>query len=163
MKVKASIRPRSRQAADNPRTIQQQRAAFCYKRVQKVVALKNNDVSKVFKAKASSLPAMVQMNGLGQSLAFAKSKFGRNIGFTTDSTTDSKKPEGIAWQHLYQLISDWHSRETGCYPGRDVLEGIMSEDMHVYRQAQAETQALMVWVKQFARAEIHVEKRGGNE
>ena len=146
LKVKAVNHRRnetqSSNTSDTPQTMQQKRAAFCYERVQKVVALKNNDVSKVFKAKANSLPAMVQMNGLGQSLAFAKSKF------------DPKKPEGIAWQHLYGLINDWHGRKEGCYAGQDVLEGIMSSDMHVYRQAQAETQALMVWARQFARAEI---------
>ncbi|WP_448216490.1 type III-B CRISPR module-associated protein Cmr5 [Endozoicomonas sp. 2B-B] len=136
---------------DKPRTVQQQRAAFSYERVSQVVALKNPDAAKVFKAKANSLPAMVQMNGLGQSLAFAKSK------------ADPQKAEGIAWQHLYDLVSDWHGRETGCYPDTDVLEGIMSQDMHVYRQAQAETQALMVWVKQFARAEIRISEEGGEE
>ncbi|MCW7552286.1 type III-B CRISPR module-associated protein Cmr5 [Endozoicomonas gorgoniicola] len=137
-----SDKTQSSNMTDTPQTMQQKRAAFCYRKVKEMAGHKNQDAAKRFKAYANSLPAMVQMNGLGQTLAFAKSK------------CDSGKPEGIAWQHLYDLISEWHGREEGCYTGQDVLEGIMSSDMHVYRQAQAETQALMVWVKQFARAEI---------
>ncbi|AMO56220.1 hypothetical protein GZ77_05250 [Endozoicomonas montiporae] len=157
MSLKVKVRRKGEQpkndpiTMDMPRTIQQQRAKFSYEKVKEVVDLNNPDAAKRFKAYANSLPAMVQMNGLGQTLAFAKSKF------------DSKKPEGIAWQHLYDLISAWHQRDTGCYPKTDVLEGIMSQDMHVYRQAQAETQALMVWVKQFARAEIRVDEKEGGE
>ena len=147
LKVKAvnhrrNDKTQSSNMTDTPQTMQQKRAAFCYEKVTKIAGHKKQDAAKRFKAYANSLPAMVQMNGLGQALAFAKSK------------CDSEKPEGIAWQHLYDLISEWHGRKEGCYTGQDVLEGIISSNMHVYRQAQAETQALMVWVKQFARAEI---------
>ena len=137
-----SDKTQSSNTTDTPQTMQQKRAAFCYEKVKVIAGHKTQDAAKRFKAYAHSLPAMVQMNGLGQALAFAKSKF------------DPKKPEGIAWQHLYGLVNDWHGRKEGCYGGQDVLEGIMSSDMHVYRQAQAETQALMVWARQFARAEI---------
>ncbi|WP_257266085.1 type III-B CRISPR module-associated protein Cmr5 [Endozoicomonas sp. ONNA2] len=128
-------------------TIQQQRAAFSYQWVRAMVTGNTPDdkAPERFKAYANSFPAKVQMNGLGQALAFARSKSGTTA-------------EGRAWRHLYQLVSDWLARPEGCFPNQDVLEGIMSSDMQVYRQAQAEVQALMVWVKQFARAEI----RGGD-
>ncbi|MGI2029377.1 type III-B CRISPR module-associated protein Cmr5 [Endozoicomonas acroporae] len=153
MELKASLRRKNEQtdmvATDvhTPQTIQQQRAAFSYERVRAMVSGNTPDdkAPERFKAYANSFPAKVQMNGLGQALAFARSKFGTTA-------------EGKAWQHLYQLVSDWLARPEGCFLNQDVLEGIMSSDMQVYRQAQAEVQALMVWVKQFARAEI----RGGD-
>lgn len=153
MELKASVRRKNGQTAMTaidtqiPQTIQQQRAAFSYQRVRAMVSGNTPDhkAPERFKAYATSFPAKVQMNGLGQALAFARSK-------------SSATAEGRAWQHLYQLVSDWLARPEGCFPNQDVLEGIMSSDMQVYCQAQAEVQALMVWVKQFARAEI----RGGD-
>lgn len=146
MKITASVRKKNKHpqapVSDTAlsQTIQQQRAAFSYQRVRDIV-VKDGNAAERFKAFANSFPAKVQMNGLGQALAFARSKFGASA-------------EGQAWQHLYQLVNEWLGRPDGCFPDQDVLEGIMSSDMQVYRQAQAEVQALMVWVKQFARAEI---------
>ena len=152
MKLKATLRRKNEQTAmtvsdQPPQTIQQQRAAFSYGRVRAIVTgnAPEDKSPERFKAYANSFPAKVQMNGLGQALAFARSKSGTTA-------------EGKAWQHLYQLVNDWLARPEGCFAGQDALEGIMSADMQVYRQAQAEVQALMVWVKQFARAEI----RGGD-
>lgn len=153
MKLKASLRRRNEQTPmatndkQTPKTIAQKRAAFSYQRVRAMVSGSTPDdkAPQRFKAYANSFPAKVQMNGLGQALAFARSKSGATA-------------EGKAWQHLYQLVSDWLARAEGCFANQDVLEGIMSSDMQGYCQAQAEVQALMVWVKQFARAEI----RGGD-
>ncbi len=153
MEFKTSVRRKNGQCAMTaidtqiPQTIQQQRAAFSYERVRAMVSGNTPDdkAPQRFKAYANSFPAKVQMNGLGQALAFARSKSGTTA-------------EGKAWQHLYQLVSDWLARPEGCFANQDVLEGIMSADMQRYCQAQAEVQALMVWVKQFARAEI----RGGD-
>ena len=153
MELKASLRRKNGQTTittndqQTPQTIQQKRAAFSYERVRAIVSGTTPDdkTPQRFKAYANSFPAKVQMNGLGQALAFARSKSGATA-------------EGKAWQHLYRLVSDWLARPEGCFVNQDVLEGIMSADMQVYCQAQAEVQALMVWVKQFASAEI----RGGD-
>ena len=153
MELKASLRRKNGQTTittndqQTPQTIQQKRAAFSYERVRAMVTGTTPDdkTAQRFKAYANSFPAKVQMNGLGQALAFARSKSGTTA-------------EGKAWQHLYRLVSDWLARPEGCFVNQDVLEGIMSADMQVYCQAQAEVQALMVWVKQFASAEI----RGGD-
>ncbi|MFK0571216.1 type III-B CRISPR module-associated protein Cmr5 [Endozoicomonas sp.] len=147
MDFKVALRRKNNQteAADKsiPQTMQQQRAAFSYRKVREVIksAAPKDKMPERFKAYANSFPAKVQMNGLGQALACAKSKIGTSV-------------EGRAWEHLYNLVSEWLGSEGGYFPNQDVLEGIMFSDMQVYRQAQAEVQALMVWVKQFARAEI---------
>ncbi|MDQ5767905.1 type III-B CRISPR module-associated protein Cmr5 [Thiothrix subterranea] len=114
-------------------TIQQQRAKFALERV--VSASHDRSVNgKEFKSYAAGLPAMIHMSGLGQAAAFYKAK-------------------GGTYGKLYQLLSDWLTQENQPYAGRrELLEGITQDDMHRYRLAQAEAQALMEWVKKFASA-----------
>jgi len=113
-------------------TIQQQRAKYALEKVQE--AAKQSSLHKEYKSYASTLPAMIHMNGLGQAAAFFCSK------------TKTHKM-------LYQLLSDWLCEEGQPYAGCDnLLDGITTQDMHTYRLAQAEAQALMDWVKKFAKA-----------
>jgi len=114
-------------------TIQQQRAAFALKCVQRVANDSNVNHSE-YKSYASSLPAMIHINGLGQAAAFYKSKGGTH-------------------ELLYQLLSDWLTKPNQPFVGKsDLILGITEGDMHDYRLAQAEAQALMDWVKKFAKA-----------
>lgn len=114
-------------------TIQQERAKFALDRV--VSASGDSSVNaKEFKSYAHALPAMIHMNGLGQAAAFYKAKGGMHL-------------------RLYQLLSDWLKQAGQPYHGcNDLLEGITQQDMHKYRLAQAEAQALMDWVKKFTSA-----------
>ena len=113
-------------------TIQQLRAKYALAHVQE--AAKKASLHKEYKSYASTLPAMIHMNGLGQAAAFFRSK----------STTHIM---------LYSLLSKWLCSEGQPYSGcDDLLDGITSRDMHTYRLAQAEAQALMDWVKKFAKA-----------
>lgn len=119
-------------------TIQQQRAKFALERV--VSASHDRSVNgKEFKSYAAGLPAMIHMSGLGQAAAFYKAK--------------GSTEKGIAYRILYNLLSDWLTQENQPYAGRrELLDGITQDDMHRYRLAQAEAQALMEWVKKFASA-----------
>lgn len=127
-------------------TIQQQRAKYALDEVK--TALDRGVNKKEYKSYASSLPAMIHMNGLGQAAAFFKSK-------------GNSSPTHAA---LYTLLSNWlcsHDDDlkkkqempkqpyAGC---ANLLEGITTKDMHAYRLSQAEAQALMDWVKKFAKA-----------
>ncbi len=112
-------------------TIQQERAKYALEKVQQ--AIENNVNQSEFKSYASSLPAMIHMNGLGQAAAFFKSKKGTHL-------------------ELYNLLSDWLKKPNQPYHGKDLLDGITQLDMEKYRLAQAEAQALMDWVKKFAKA-----------
>lgn len=84
---------------------------------------------------------MIHMNGLGQAVAFYKSKGGIHL-------------------ELYNLLSAWLAAEGQPYyddslpngDERDLLDGITALDMASYQLAQAEAQALMDWVKKFAKA-----------
>ena len=116
-------------------TIQQQRAKYALEQVQDAIERKVSP--KEYKSYASSLPAMIHMNGLGQAAAFFK----------------SKGAKGDAHGDLYNLLSGWLCQAGQPYAGcRNLLEGITTRDMHTYRLAQAEAQALMDWVKKFAKA-----------
>jgi CRISPR-associated protein Cmr5 len=114
-------------------TIQQQRAKYALEKVQNA-SNNHRTKHKEYKSYASSLPAMIHMNGLGQAAAFFKSK-------------------GDTHGELYTLLSGWLCQAGQPYAGcDDLLHGITTQDMHQYRLAQAEAQALMDWVKKFAKA-----------
>jgi CRISPR-associated protein Cmr5 len=123
-------------------TLQQERAQYALKAVQaKANTLKPNEQSE-YKSYAAALPAMIHMNGLGQAAAFFKSKGGRH-------------------DDLYQLLSTWLCQSRQPFQGyQDMLEGITQNDMQTYRLAQAEAQALMDWVKKFAKAYMQGDQEG---
>jgi CRISPR-associated protein Cmr5 len=115
-------------------TIQQQRAKFALKRVQEAANKLTEKEQKEYKSYASALPAMIHINGLGQAAAFYKSK-------------------GDTHKWLYDLLSEWLIKPNQPYAAYDdLIVGITEADMHHYRLAQAEAQALMDWVKKFAKA-----------
>ncbi len=82
---------------------------------------------------ANGMPAMILMNGLGQTAAFSKSKGGAQAG-------------------LYQLLSDWLKRTGKPYEGKELLVGITEGSAQTYRAAQVEALAYLQWVKKFAKA-----------
>lgn len=120
-------------------TIQQRRAKYA---LEKVEAAKTAGVSgKEYKSYASAFPAMIQMNGLGQTAAFYRSK---------GEGTNSK---AIAYLSLYKLLSGWLTESGQPYAGlNDLLTGITQKDMRPYMLAEAEALALLDWVKKFAKA-----------
>lgn len=84
-------------------------------------------------AYANGLPAMILMNGLGQTAAFYKSKGGKH-------------------EALYNLLSDWLTQPGKPYTGQALLSGITGGDAKAYRAAQTEALAYLQWVKKFAKA-----------
>lgn len=113
-------------------TIQQERAKYALEKVQQ--SIENGINQKEYKSYASGLPAMIHMNGLGQAAAFYRSKGGTH-------------------KVLYDLLSGWLTGEQQPFHAyEDLLEGITNSDMATYQLAQAEAQALMDWVKKFAKA-----------
>ena len=124
-------------------TIQQKRAQFALKKITD--AKEDPKLNKKdFNSYAAGLPAMIHMSGLGQAAAFYRSKSSEHV-------------------RLYNLLSEWLTRTGQPYgskskgdqkgqPYDDLLTGITQENMHRYRLAQAEAQALMDWVKKFSSA-----------
>ena len=121
-------------------TMQQKRARYALRKVR--TASGDGQVDREeYKSHAAALPAMIHINGLGQAAAFYKSK-GKSQG------------------KLYGLLSEWLTGEGQPYAGRsELMEGIVEGDMHSYRLAQAEAQALMDWVVKFAKTYMAEEGR----
>ncbi len=114
-------------------TIQQKRAKHALKAVRTATGDGHLDKDE-YKSHAAALPAMIHINGLGQAAAFYRSK-------------------GGAHGKLYKLLSDWLTGNGQPYAAyEDLMAGIVDSDMHSYRLAQAEAQALMDWVVKFTRA-----------
>lgn len=131
--------------------IQQQRAAYALQQVLQVKAQKSPDVQKRFKAYSNSLPAMIQMNGIGQALAFAYQK------------SNGEKDENIGWTALYSAVGQWLlQREIWGKQSTNanVVKALAEGSQEQYQLAQAEAQALLSWIKDFARAEIAGEPTG---
>ena len=120
--------------------IQQQRAAYALEQVQNYAAQLSKDERKKFKSRASELPFMIHANGLGQALAFFKSKGDKD-----------------GYNFLYQILEDWFIRPEQPFAGHaTALDGVTTCDRATYLAAQAESILLMNWVKQFAAAFMEV-------
>lgn len=125
-------------------TIQQQRAAYALKQVLNAKE-QSEAIQKRFKAYSNSLPAMIQMNGIGQALAFAYQK------------SNGTKDENRGWEMLFVALGEWLlQREIwGKQAANANVVMVLTEgSQEQYQLAQAEAQALLSWVKDFARAEI---------
>ncbi len=110
--------------------IEQKRATYALSRVQE------NKEKEGFRSYARQFPATIQANGLGQAVAFYRSR-----------------GNGDTHEILYSILSDWLCGEGQVYHGyKDLLDAITQSDMLRYRRAQAEAQALLIWVKRFAEA-----------
>lgn len=92
---------------------------------------------------ARGLPAMLQTNGLGQTLAFLKAKA-------------KMQPKDIS-EHaaIYSHLSNWVMQQIfgGPDANKDLLEWIISKSSNEYRQATAEAIVFAMWLRRFAEAE----------
>ncbi len=135
------------------KTTEQARAAYALACVQGVIA--NHRVASAdYRRYAIQYGAMVHTNGLGQALAFARSKASGN-------TSKAK-----AWKLLYDHVSNWltghcptdtslrHPRPPLGTGQQDAIVAITQQDVTAYMLATAETMALAVWLKRLAEALI---------
>lgn len=133
------------------RLIEQRRASFALARLEQ--ALDKPEAGKYRHSQLKSflrrLPAMIQMNGFGQALAFYY----------------AKRTTYEAYGVVYKLLEDWLCAEGQVYADAagEVAAGLMPEQPHLlyvvtshsqqeYRLAEAEAQALLGWAKKFAEA-----------
>ncbi len=89
---------------------------------------------------ARSLPAFIQTNGLGQTLAYLLSK-GEN------------KP-AKAHYHLYRHLSEWTTERLRWGKDDTLMQKLTEKSSADYRRATVETMALLVWLRRFAEAQL---------
>ena len=119
----------------------QERAASAWNSVQEVNK-KAEKLKKEYSALARSTPALVQTNGLGQSLAFLRAK--------------AKRDRNTAHWLIYSHVSQWIARrvDVGDKGPDGLLEWVVTQPSGVYRQTTAEVVAYLGWLKRFAEAEL---------
>lgn len=116
----------------NQRTLEQQRAAQSWEYVAQV---KGRNFAEKYGKLARSAAADIQVNGLGQTLAFWKAK---------------KEEHHLK---LFEHISAWVTGQMKV--NGDLLIWITkTATTDEYRRATAETIAFLAWVKRFAEAEL---------
>jgi CRISPR-associated protein Cmr5 len=113
-------------------SLEQKRAQAAWTAVKNV-----SEKKKEYKALANNAPADIQINGLGQTLAFWRAK---------------GKGEHKA---IYSAVSDWVTKQLKATHTDGLLGWIMNEaTSQQYRQATTEALAFLVWLKRFAEAEL---------
>ncbi len=131
--------------------IEQERAKQAW---DDVMSIKGNDaLEKEYRSLARGLNAMIQINGLGQTLGFFKAKAkGKN---------DEKKPH----YHLLMHLTDWmqntdHFRVANSSVMKNGYDGLLrwitdpNTSSADYRRATTECLAFGNWLRRFAEAEL---------
>lgn len=115
------------------RTLEQKRASKAWDFVNEVNQ-KDKETKKKYRSLALKTPVLVLTNGLGQTLAFFKSK--------------GKGEHELLYGHL----SDWLAGESKIYGTGELVQKVISGNSARYRQATTETLAFLSWLKRFAEA-----------
>lgn len=130
-------------------TLEQQRARSAWTRVSEFV----DDVGSTSRAAQDyrsiirKIPAMIGMNGFGQTLAFLLSKEGQDA-----RGLDPKKAEGRAYKDMEEWLLSAGSPVAWDTDKGTLIERVVEESSVVYRQATQEALAYVVWLKRFAEA-----------
>jgi CRISPR-associated protein Cmr5 len=122
------------------RTLEQQRAAYAW---ACVAAVKGMRYAADYGQLAREAALLVQLHGLGQTLAFLVSK------------RPDKPGEVTAHLHLARDLSRWVSQQLLGTPRDDLREWIVRQaSVAEYRRATLEALAFLAWLKRFAEAEL---------
>jgi len=112
-------------------TLQQRRAGHAFKKVEGATKTKS---AKEYGSLVRGLPAMIQTDGIGATLAFLKAK--------------GKEQHLSAYGHL----DDWLGQDDQFGFKADLLEWLLTQPTPVYRQVANEAIAYLLWLKRFAEA-----------
>ena len=100
---------------------------------------------KEYRSVVMKAPTMIIINGLGQTLAFLKSK-GKN---------DKSKPE----EKLYRDIENWLNKRVQWTANVELIEKVISLPNDKFRYATAETLSFLSWMRRFADAVLPKEDK----
>jgi CRISPR-associated protein Cmr5 len=119
--------------------IEHGRAAFAFDQVKQAVQKLAGDAQN-YKSYVRSLPSMIQVNGLGQALAFCY----------------AKKRDYRAYKDIYESIFDWLQIK---FPDRfqqqsELVEEAVKLSSEDYRRVTMEVLALLNWMGRFAEGMI---------
>jgi len=120
------------------KNIEHERAKEAWNCVDYVNSEEKDKFKKEYRSIVMKSPTMVITNGLGQTLAFLKSK-GKN---------DASKPE----EKLYRDIDSWLGKQIQWTAKGGLMERVIALPNDKFRYATAETLSYLSWIKRFADA-----------
>jgi CRISPR-associated protein Cmr5 len=113
------------------KTIEQEMASFCIKKVNEVKETNDKEKIKKFETNAKKLPSLIVSNGLIPTLAFYKKE-------------DKKL--------VYNTINEWLKEKK--LIENDALEDLVNSNSQILRLATIEVLAIANWLKRIVEAEI---------
>lgn len=119
--------------------IEQGRAKYAFDSVKEISENGAKRLKESYKSAAKKLPVLIKTNGLGQTLAFVKSKRAK----------EGKPKNG--YDKLYAQVGAWfQTKDAEGFPeGCDLVEKVIQLESPLYRQVTVETLALLNWVRRF--------------
>ncbi len=118
--------------------IEHERAKEAWNCVDYINAEEGDKFKKEYRSVVMKSPTMIITNGLGQTLAFLKSK-GKN---------DDSKPE----EKLYKDIESWLDKRVHWTARGGLMEKVIALPNDKFRYATTETLSFLSWMKRFADA-----------
>ena len=119
------------------RSLEQERASYAWDCISKV---DSNHKQKYCQAVRGSM-ADIQINGLGQALAFWSAK--------------ERKPSEAHYKTLNDHVSTWVMKRIKPSETQPLLEWITKDaNIQEYRRATSEAMAFLSWLSRFAEAEL---------
>ena len=120
--------------------IEQGRATYAFKAVNDV----EEKYKKKYKTAAKKTPVLVKTNGLGQTLAFIKSKGGKY-------DRGKKKVIKNGYDIFYEQIGEWLRSDAAnqLVSEGELVKEVIQLESQVYRQVTVETLALLNWMRRF--------------
>lgn len=131
------------------RSLEQERAKYAWYCINEIKEEKNDNLEDKYKSYVKKAPSYILVNGLGNTLAFFKSKFGGS-----EKSEDKKvSKDREAYKALYDHINKWFQERFNIK--KDILEWITLEasSIDVFKVTK-ETIALLNWMRRFAEAEL---------
>jgi len=128
------------------KSLEQERAKYAWKCIQEVKNNGDDELKGKYKSYVRDASALIQINGLGNTLAFYRSK----IGPTKEPLSSDKRAYSMLYNHMNGWIKEKRKEI------KDVLEWIISEDtssMDVFN-VTLEILSFLGWLKRFAEAEL---------
>ncbi len=134
--------------------LEQERGRIAWDNVRSIVAKQNKTLQKEYRSLARGLNAMIQINGLGQTLGFLKAK-GKN---------DNNKAHYLLLKDLTNWMKvEEHFHATNASAMQNASDGLLKWVVDAdtssadYRRATAECLAFGNWLRRFAEAELEGE------
>ena len=142
------------------KALEQQRAAKAWAQISTVPDGKG----KEYYAAVRKAPAMIKMNGLGQTLAFLLAKEEKEASNIRGAGAEQLGAHGLLYKHLEEwLIGEAPIPWTRTTDNPTLMERVLAEDSVVYRQATREALAYLGWLKRFAEAQLSKDSGSGTE